>query len=305
MKSAKLCDLTVDAVSRDMMSRRALQGLNVNTLAVREFILVITLVALAGNAGAVSLFEKTTADQGISAFKSGDYNYARTWLSTKAAADDPRAWYYLGRMYQEGLGGFEVDLTRAERLYHQSAEKGVVEAMLSLADLYSRGGGVRPNFGVARIWHEKAARAGNVDAMVLLAKDFTGANGLPPNYDQARIWFEQAASAGNSEAMRALGDLYRSGQGVEVSMVEALMWYRLAVRAGNTDAQASNNLLSRILPADKQADAERRALEWEVLTGRAPAPKAEQKAADSKKTSDTHPADIRKVPAATAAVSQN
>lgn len=272
--------------------------------AVREFFLVITLTALAGSAGAISLFEKTQADQGISAFKSGDYKYARTWLSTKAAADDPRAWYYLGRMYQEGLGGFDVDLLRAEKLYHQSAEKGEVEAMLALADLYSRGGGVKPNFGVARIWHEKAARAGNVDAMVLLGKDFTGANGLPPNYPQARIWFEQAASAGNNEAMRALGDLYRSGQGVEVSMVDALMWYRLAVRAGNKDAETGNNLLSRILPADKQTEAERRALEWEVLTGRVPTPKPEQ-TVESKKTSDTRPADIKKVPVSAGAVSQN
>lgn len=272
---------------------------------IRVVLLTIMLAGTAGNAAAVSIFEKTQADQGISAFKSGDYSYARTWLSTKAAADDPRAWYYLGRMYQEGLGGFAVDTKRAERLYHESAEKGVTEAMLAVADLYARGSGVRPNFAIARIWHEKAARAGNIDAMVLLGKDLSGANGLPPNYDQARIWFEQAASAGNSEAMRALGDLYRNGQGVDVSMVDALMWYRLAVRAGNADAQIGNNLLTRILPAEKQADAERRALEWEVLTGRAPAPKEEQKAAESKKTSDTRPADVKKVSAATGMVSQN
>ncbi len=272
--------------------------------AVRELLLVMILAGMAGNAGAANLFEQTPADQGISAFKSGDYRHARTWLSTDEAANDPRAWYYLGRMFQDGLGGFVVDLSRAEKLYHQSAEKGQVDAMLALADLYSRGGGVKPNFGVARIWHEKAARAGNVDAMVLLGKDFTGSNGLPPNYDQARIWFEQAASAGDSEAMRSLGDLYRNGQGVDVSMVDALMWYRLAVRAGNADAQSGNNLLTRILPADKQADAERRAQEWEVLTGRAPGPKQEQ-AEESKKTSDTRPADIKKLPASAGTVSQN
>lgn len=291
-------------MSRDMLLRRAYRGEYVKIQAVREVILVIALAGVAGLASAASIFEKTQVDQGISAYKSGDYSYARTWLSTEAAANDPRAWYYLGRMYQDGLGGFVVDLPRAERLYHQAAEKGVVEAMLALADLYSRGGGVRPNFGIARIWHEKAARAGNLDAMLLLGKDLAGANGLPPNYPQARIWFEQAASAGNSEAMRSLGDLYRNGQGVEVSMVDALMWYRLAVRAGNADAQSGNNLLTRILPADKQADAERRALEWEVLTGRVPSPKVEQ-AADSKKTSDSRPADTRKVPASAGAVSQN
>lgn len=275
--------------------------------AVREVILVIMLAGLAGSAAAGSIFEKTQADQGISAFKSGNYDYARTWLSTKAAADDPRAWYYLGRMYQEGLGGFVVDIKRAEKLYHQSAEKGVTDAMLALADLYARGGGGIPaNFGIARIWHEKAANAGDVNGMYLVARDLSGANGLPPDYPRARVWFEQAASAGNSEAMRALGDLYRNGQGVDVSMVEALKWYRLAVKAGNAEAQTGNNLLTRILPPASQVDADRRALEWEVLTGRAPAPKVEQQqAVEPKKTSDTRPADIKVIPPASGAVTQN
>jgi TPR repeat protein len=272
---------------------------------IRAVFLTIMLVSAAGNVAAVSIFEKTQADQGVAAFKRGDYNYARIWLSTKAAADDPQAWYYLGRMYQEGLGGFAVDPKRAERLYHQAAEKGIPEAMLAVADIHARGSGVRPNFAIARIWHEKAARLGNIDAMVLLGKDLTGANGLPANYDQARIWFEQAASAGNSEAMRALGDLYRNGYGVAVNMVDALMWYRLAVRAGNTEAQSGNNLLTRILSADKQADAERRALEWEVLTGRAPAPSQEQQAAESRKTSDSRPADAKSASASVGAVTQN
>jgi TPR repeat protein len=277
----------------------------VKTQAVREVILAIMLAGVAIHAAAGSLFEKTQVDQGISAFKSGNYDYARTWLSTQAAADDPRAWYYLGRMYQEGQGGFVVDLKRAEKLYHQAAEKGVTEAMLALADLYARGvGGIPANFGISRIWHEKAANAGDVTGMYLVARDLSGANGLPADYPRARVWFEQAASVGNGEAMRALGDLYRNGQGVDVSMVEALKWYRLAVKAGNAEAQTGNKLLTRILPAASQADADRRALEWEVLTGRAPAP-AVQQAAEPKKTSDTRPADIKAIPPSAGTVSQN
>ncbi|HEX6590410.1 MAG TPA: tetratricopeptide repeat protein [Moraxellaceae bacterium] len=270
---------------------------------VRDLFLALLLVSATGSAVA-GVFDKTQADQGISAFKSGNYNYARTWLSTEAAANDPRAWYYLGRMYQDGLGGFAVDLKRAEKLYHQSAEQHVPEAMLALADLYSRGGGVRANASLARIWHEKAANAGNVEGMLLIGRDLAGATGLPPDYNRARIWLEQASAAGNAEAMRSLGDLYRNGQGVETSMVEALMWYRLAVRAGSADAKSSDALLTRILPADKQADAERRALEWEQLTGRAPAPKQEQAAEPGKKTSDTRPA-AKGVPASAGSLSQN
>lgn len=256
------------------------------TRAVQGLFLAVVLASGAGSVAA-SIFDKTSAGQGISAFKSGHYNHARTWLSTQAAADDPQAWYYLGRMYQDGLGGFVVDLKRAEKLYHQSAEQGVLEAMLALADLYSRGGGVKPNLSVSKAWHEKAARAGSIEGMFLTAQDMTGKNSLPADYNYARVWFEQAASAGHGEAMRALGDLYRNGQGVDVNMIQALMWYRLAIKAGNTEAKAGESLLSRILPAVQQADADGRAREWEVLTGRAPAAPV-QTAADSKKTSYNH-----------------
>lgn len=265
---------------------------------VQGFFLAVVLSSGAGSAAALSIFDKTQADQGISAFKSGNYSYARAWLSTKAAADDPEAWYYLGRMYQAGLGGFGVDLKRAEKLYHQSAEQGVQEAMLALADLYSRGGSVEPNAAVAQIWHEKAARAGNIEGMFLTGQDLSGKGNLPADYNRARIWFEQAASAGHSESMRALGDFYRNGQGVDVSMIQALMWYRLAVKNGNTEAKTGETLLSRILPGAQQAEADGRVREWEVLTGRAPAAPA-QTAVDGKKTSDGRGDMRRALPLAT------
>jgi len=126
---------------------------------------------------------------------------------------------------------------------------------------------------------------------------------LPPDYSRARVWLEQAASAGNGEAMRELANLYRNGLGVDVSMIDALMWYRLAVKAGNTEAAVGNDFLSRILPPESQAAADRLALEWEVLTGRAPAPPVQQ-AADPKKTSDTRPA-IKAPPVVTGTANQS
>jgi TPR repeat protein len=158
--------------------------------------------------------------------------------------------------------------------------------MLALADLYSRGSGVKPNLAMVQIWHEQAARVGNIEGMFLLGQDLSGKSGRPADYNRARIWFEQAASAGHGEAMRALGDLYRNGQGVDVSMIEALMWYRLAVKAGSVDAKTGETLLSRILPAAQQSDADGRAREWEVLTGRAPSAPVQQTAIEVKKTSD-------------------
>lgn len=247
----------------------------------RRFLLsLLAMVALgAGQAQAwKGLFDRTLTDRAVLAFQEGHYDRVRDLLGTDETADDPRAWYVLGRMYHEGLGGYALDVRRAEKLYRSAAEAGHVDAMLALADMFARGAGVRPNFAVARIWYERAARAGNAPAMVLLADDYAGRNGATPDYQRARVWYEQAAAAGNNAAMAALANIYRNGLGVDLSFVEAVMWYRLAIRNGNQEAVSAEALVSRFLAPAELADADRRLREWEQLNGWTPAPPA----ADSK-----------------------
>jgi TPR repeat protein len=233
---------------------------------------VVALVALAALSAGPALawkgmFDRTLVDRAVMAFQEGEYSRVHKLLGTDETADDPRAWYVLGRMFQEGLGGYVLDVQRAERLYRSAAEAGHVDAMLSLADMFARGAGVRPNFSIARIWYERAAKAGNVPAMVLVANDYAGGNGAPPDYQRARVWYEQAASAGNNVAMMALANFYRNGLGVELSFVEAVMWYRLAIRNGNQEAIAAEALVNRFLSPDEQTDAAQRVAEWERLAG--------------------------------------
>lgn len=229
----------------------------------------------ASDTQAKSIFERTQEDQGVKAFRQGDFKRARIWLSADENADKPRSWYFLGRMYEEGLGGFEIDYRRAERLYHRAAERGEVDAMLAIADIYARGGyGVRANSSVSRAWHERAAEAGSALGQLRLAQDYAGQTGLPPDYNRARLWFEQAAEAGLPQAMAGLGSLYRNGHGVEVSLVEALRWYRLAVKYGHAESAEAEAFLARLLDPAQLQDADARVLEWEVLTGRASDPNA-------------------------------
>ncbi len=236
---------------------------------IQAYSLLWLSLALAG-AGAeaeASLFKKNGVDQGITAFEEGNYSGARRWLSDQEAAEDPRAWYYLGQLYQQGLGGFPLDIKRAERLYHRAAEEGQPSSMLALADMFARGAGVQANRSVARVWYEKAAKAGSVPAMLQLAYDLTGQYGLPPDYAKARVWFEQAAAEGNSEAMVGLATLYRNGRGVEVNRVEALKWYRLALRYGEPEAGSPEALLRQLTSSQEQAQADQLVQEWEGLVG--------------------------------------
>lgn len=243
----------------------------------RHFLLsLVAMVALgAGPAQAwKGLFDRTLTDRAVMAFQEGKYSRVRELLGTDETADDPRAWYVLGRMYHEGLGGYALDVRRAEKLYRSAAEVGHVDSMLALADMFARGAGVRANFAVARIWYENAAKAGNVPAMVLVANDYAGSNGASPDYQRARVWYEQAAATGNNAAMAALASFYRNGLGVELSFVEAVMWYRLAIRNGNQESVAAEALISRFLSPTELADADRRVAEWERLAGWGATPSA-------------------------------
>lgn len=238
----------------------------------RTVVALVAILALGqGQAWAwKGLFDRTLTDRAVMAFQEGKYSRVRDLLGTDETADDPRAWYVLGRMYQEGLGGYELDLKRAEKLYRAAAEVGHVDSMLALADLFARGAGVRPNAAVARVWYERAAKAGYVPAMLLLADDYAGRNGAAPDYERARVWYEQAAAAGSGAAMNALGSLYRNGLGVDISFVDAVMWYRLAVRNGSQDTVGAEALLVRFLSPADLAEADRRLAEWKGLTGWAP-----------------------------------
>lgn len=241
----------------------------VNQFISRIFFVLVTGLAL-GQEQAVAwkgVFDRTLTDRAIMAFQEGRYERVRELLGTDETADDPGAWYVLGRMYQEGLGGYEVDMGRAERLYRAAAEAGHVDAMLALADLFARGSGVNVNAAVARVWYERAAKAGNVPAMLLLANDLAGRNGAAPDYARARIWYEQAAAAGSGAAMAALGGFSRNGLGVDLSFVDAVMWYRLAMRHGSQDAVGAEALLVRFLAPAELAEVDRRLGEWEQLTG--------------------------------------
>lgn len=241
----------------------------------RHFVLMLLMLTALGASPAQAwkgLFDRTLVDRAVMAFQEGDYSRVRKLLGTDETADDPRAWYVLGRMYQEGLGDYLPDVRRAEKLYRSAAEAGHVDAMLALADMFARGTGVRANFAVARIWYEQAAKVGNVAAMVLLANDYAGSNGAIPDYQRARVWYEQAAATGNSSAMVALAGFYRNGLGVELSFVEAVMWYRLAIKNGNQEAVAAEAMLTRFLSPTELADAERRVAEWERLAGWKTAP---------------------------------
>ncbi len=79
-----------------------------------------------------------------------NYNRAYYWLRLGAANGDSMAGYYLGTMYQYGLGRVVPDQVRAERHYkgvykgvHDEAKKGRLEYINILAEMYYYGRGIK------------------------------------------------------------------------------------------------------------------------------------------------------------------
>ena len=91
--------------------------------------------------------------------------------SAAANAGDAEAMTYLAECYEDGLGGLEIDLTKAWNLYKNAAQKGYAPAEYALAcwldddedDLY--------NPEEAYVWFKRAAEHQYAPALVYLASD--------------------------------------------------------------------------------------------------------------------------------------
>lgn len=98
------------------------------------------------------------------AYDRADYKTAlKVWLET-AESGDPQAQYYVGEIYQKGLGT-DPDYEEAARWYRKAADQGHGPAQIALGFLYEKGLGVPVDTRQALGWYRKAA---GVSGVILL-----------------------------------------------------------------------------------------------------------------------------------------
>lgn len=86
----------------------------------------------------------------------------------------------------------------------------------------------RANYSTAlKVWLEKA-KEGDAAAQAYVGEIYEKGLGLAPDYGLAREWYSRAAATGNTRAAINLGNIYEQGLGVPVDKVSALNWYRKA-----------------------------------------------------------------------------
>ncbi|MYM83644.1 sel1 repeat family protein [Duganella sp. FT50W] len=130
-------------------------------------IVIAAGLALAGGASAGPVEEARLYLRG-SARTPADLPRAFQLFSGAAQKGDPHAAYYLGMMYQNGMG-VARDMKAAAHWLQFAASRQTPAAMYALAKLYLAGDGVKRDDIVARRWIEKAADLEYPEAVMAMA----------------------------------------------------------------------------------------------------------------------------------------
>jgi len=129
---------------------------------------------------------------------------ARKCFEKSAAKNRPYGQSALGRYYEKGKGGLQIDYAEALRYYTLALQHGVASAYFGLAGLYYSGKGVAEDKKQAAGYYQNASDRGRHDATLQLAKMYATGDGIPKNHAKAVELYTKAADAGHGQAKKWL-----------------------------------------------------------------------------------------------------
>jgi len=158
---------------------------------------------------ATGVSARADVKSGLSLMYQGDYASALQELEASAKTGDVQAEYWLGHMYEQGLG-VNPDAAQAVTWWTKATQGGLVQAKQALGVLYLQGEGVFQDFAKARMWLEDAAD--DADAVARRELGTLYAEGLGVNKDNiwAYVWYDFAARGYDREAAKLRGDLLKT-----------------------------------------------------------------------------------------------
>jgi len=168
---------------------------------------------------------------------------------------------------EDGVAAYrQGDFAAAMRLLRPLADAGDAKAEFHLGRMYALGQGVGQDPGQAVAWYRRAAQHGNAEAEFVLGVMFLDRSGAPQ--EEALVWLRKAAEKGLFNAQFRLGMMYAKGAGgLAQDPIAARMWLSLAAeRAENAYAHdlvtKERDRLSTAMTPAEIAEAQRRAIEW-------------------------------------------
>ena len=108
---------------------------------------------------------------------------------------------------------------------------------------------------VARLTSE--AEKGNVESMVKVAEMYCGGSTIEQDDQICGMWMKRAAEMGHIRAQYMLGRMYELGLGMRPDPVQAYKWYSLAFAQGYQMAGTGAKDMWTVLTPQQQAEAKK------------------------------------------------
>jgi len=144
---------------------------------------------------------------GVELLNAGDVSGAATEFATAYDAGDADGAFYLGRLFELGLGT-ERDEMRAANLYAAAAEKGSARAKARLGLMYHEGRVLLRDYVEGTRLLCEAAEAGNADGQLNCGLALQAGRGVEADDARGLSYIEAAAKQGSVLALNVLGQHY-------------------------------------------------------------------------------------------------
>ena len=174
--------------------------------------------------------------EAVGAFESQNYEAAYPELLGLANEGNSVAAYYLGRMYNEGLGT-TADKVKAIRYFEQADKASNPDASVELGKMAINGEGTVQNTELGLQYLKKAAYAGSENALYELGKIYEEGTGVEKNYTYAFGYYYMGALKGDKRAQLVVARYYLNGRGIPQDFNAAMKWYVRAANQGYIPAQ--------------------------------------------------------------------
>jgi TPR repeat protein len=145
-------------------------------------------------------------DEGLAAYKRGDFGAARAAWAPLAETGDREAQYFLGHLYAKGAGVTQ-DHGLALHWFRAAAAQGDPYGQFALGYIFDHGRGVARDDRAAVNWYQLAAEQGNLAAQNNLGLMYERGRGVPHDYVMAYLWYARAASSLGPDTDKAVRNL--------------------------------------------------------------------------------------------------
>lgn len=153
--------------------------------------------------------------------------------------------------FDNGLAAYKKgDYVTALKEFKHLADAGNIVAQFSIGYLYEKGKAVPQDYKEAAKWYTLAAEQGHAKAQFNLGFMYAKGLGVPQDYTEAAKWYTLAAEQGVASAQLSLGYMLSQGQGVLSDFVIAHMWYNISAANGDELAAKNREIIAKKMTSE-------------------------------------------------------